>query len=656
MCGLVGIVGINNAPVSRQALERMTAALVHRGPDEEGQFIAGSVGFGFRRLSILDLSPTGHQPMMAEDAKVTIVFNGEIYNYLELRGDLEKRGHRFRSTGDTEVLLRAYCEWGTACLERLNGMWAFLIFDQRRGVVFGSRDRFGIKPLFMHRTRDHLLFASEIKAIKVSGVYDPQPNISTVSRFLLRDVLDDTEQTFYSGIEQVGAGVAFELELSGRMRTWRYWSLDTVPNSSVADPAGAFADLFEDSVRLHMRSDVPVAVNLSGGLDSTSIICASARVRKAAGADGALLAFSFMSDEFDERPYIGDTIAQSGAQLVPLETDAHSLWRDLHDALWYQDEPFHTLNAVIGFQLMRLAKTHGIRVVLNGQGADETIAGYGIYFHYYWHSLLCDGRLRDAWREIREHSRAHGGRNASAVFLRQIQSSVRAQIAGTSWYRWMAERSRSEPFDRDSWYAPELYQAYADARREHAGGDLDSKLKASVIHEPLPLYLRVEDRNSMAHSVEARLPFLDYRLVSLIMNLSPEWKLRGPWNKFVLREAMRDRIPESVRTRVDKMGFPVPVSTWLRTWLFDAVADVLHSQEARERGLYNIGTIQHDLERYRRGEIDITERLFRAFETELWFQMSSGGRTGSAPVDAAGRRYVSEPSYRMAAPDSTANA
>src|SRR5262245_31313211 len=270
MCGFAGILSLDGV-VDPAVVESMAQAIAHRGPDEQCIYVNGRVGLGFRRLSILDLSPNGRQPMVTDDGGIVLVFNGEIYNYLELRSELISRGHTFRSSGDSEVLLKAYVEWGTKCLERLNGMWAFLILDRRRGTIFGSRDRFGIKPLFWHRAKNAIVMASEVKAIIASGTYAVRPDLTSVSRFLLNGLLDDTQRSFFEGVEQIEPGTAFELQLDGRMRQWRYWDLVTSSEGRACDdPAGRFAELFEDSVRLHMRSDVPVAVHLSGGLDSTA--------------------------------------------------------------------------------------------------------------------------------------------------------------------------------------------------------------------------------------------------------------------------------------------------------------------------------------------------------------------------------------------------
>src|SRR5689334_16836249 len=226
MCGIAVICGVAGKPADEAALKRMTQSLVHRGPDDSGLYVDGSVGLGFRRLSILDLSPAGHQPMTSDDGRFIIVFNGEIFNYVELRNELTAAGYRFHSSGDTEVLLNAYRHWGAECLPKLNGMWAFLIYDRSERRLFGSRDRFGVKPLFVNRQKDCVLFASEIKAIRASGLYRGGMNWRVASRFLIEGHLDDTGESFYEGIDPIPAGSAFELGLNGSWRSWKFWDLD----------------------------------------------------------------------------------------------------------------------------------------------------------------------------------------------------------------------------------------------------------------------------------------------------------------------------------------------------------------------------------------------------------------------------------------------
>lgn len=618
MCGIAVALGLNGRPIERLAVERMARSLLHRGPDDGGIYIDGAVGMGFRRLSILDLSEAGHQPMVSEDGQYVLVFNGEIFNYVELRSELRQLGYEFRSSGDSEVLLAAYREWGRECLPRLNGMWAFVIYDRRHQRLFGSRDRFGVKPLFYSRSADVMQFASEIKALRASGYQLGKINWRTAARFLLEGRLDSQIPTFYEGIEQIPPGSGFEVALDGRWHQWSFWSLDTLPLSTSTDPAATFADLFEDSVRLRMRSDVPVGVCLSGGLDSTAIICAAARQQGSSVWREAesLQAFCYMAKEFDESKYIADTLTQTHAQIRQLETSPADLWTDLNKLLWFQDEPVHTMTAVVGYQLMRLAASHGVRVVLNGQGADETIGGYSSYFQDYWVSLIRQGRVRQAWQAVTAYTQAHGG-NSPRRLTEAAARCISWELYKFDPYRNWAQARRTARLRRNPWFSEDLIKHFINEDIPPTSTTLATSLKQSVMSSPLPLYLRIEDRNSMAHSVEARLPFLDYRLVSFVSGLSDDWKVRGPWNKYVLREGMRGRIPESVRGRVDKMGFPTASKKWFAHDLYEPLRDILGSQAVRERGIYNATLVLTDLDRHRRGEIDCANRLFHVAEFEI---------------------------------------
>lgn len=617
MCGFAVVLRLApDAPASSEVVDRMTRVIVHRGPDDAGTYHSGAVRFGFRRLSILDISPLGHQPMVSEDGQVALVFNGEIYNYVEVRTVLEASGHRFKSTGDTEVLLRAYLEWGSECVKRFNGMWAFVIHDRRSGKLFGSRDRFGIKPLYRHSSTDCVLLASEIKSIRASGLYQDSTNWGVAARYLLDARLDDTTETFYEGIEQIAPGVAFEIDAEGRWREWQYFSLADTLRYAGGDPAGDFAELFEDAVRVHMRSDVPVGVHLSGGLDSTAIICASARIRVADGAREPLKAFSYIAPEFDESRYIADTIEQTGALMIRLATDPARLWSVLGEVLRYQDEPIYSMMPLVGYELMRLTRASGVKVVLNGQGADESLAGYPSYFADYWSEMVGAGRVAQAWREMGDYVAVQGGSRAQ-LLLRQARRVAQTRLAAVPAYRAVALSSHRRRRANDRWYSRQLTDEYGDSP-EITGDKLDDALAYSIYRTPLPRILRVEDRNSMAHSVESRLPFLDYRLVSFAFSLTPDWRMRGPWNKFVLRESMRGRIPESVRARVDKMGFPVPSRNWIANALYEPMRDIVNSRQVRERGIYNVDAIVADLERHRRGEVDLNWGLFNIAQFETW--------------------------------------
>jgi len=633
MCGIAAIIGLNGYRPEQRQLEQMAGSLRHRGPDDDGFYLEGRVGFAFRRLAILDLTPEGHQPMLSHDGRFAIIFNGEIYNYVELREELRAKGHRFRSTGDTEVLLAAYGEWGEACLSRLNGMWSFIIHDRTTGGVFGSRDRFGVKPLYVHRSPEAFVLGSELKAFLPSGLYRPGVNWDSAAAFLLDGRLDQGRETFYSGIEQVPAGHSFEIDPAGRMTLRPYWSLPAESETAPADAAERFAELFEDAVRLRLRSDVPVGVCLSGGLDSTAIICAMARQRPAEVRDQPLYAFSFNAPEFDESRFLGATIAQTGAKLVPLETGGNQLWDRFAEVLAAQDEPVHSMTALVGYGLMRLAREHDVTVILNGQGADETIGGYPSFFRDYWRTLFASKGLGTTLREIGRHSEVHGASRMRAV-ISVLRHSALLHLGTLGVYQRLITRRRQAQVGTHPWFRAAL-AGPRPAPSRRAPDDLHDALADAVQQDPLPLYLRVEDRNSMAHSVEARLPFMDYRLVSFLFTLPAMEKMRGPWNKFILREAMRGRIPEAVRSRVEKFGFPTPVQQWIAQGLHEPLADLLGSRRARERGIYHTDRLLADLERIRRGEASLAGPIIRVAQFELWSTLLEERRTApelAAPV------------------------
>jgi len=591
---------------------------MHRGPDDSGDFVADAIGLGFRRLSIIDLTNTGHQPMLSPDGKVALVFNGEIFNYLELREELRQRGHSFRSSSDTEVLLLAYLEWGTACVERFNGEWAFIIYDGRRRVVFGSRDRFGIKPLYQFRSGHCVAWASEIKAVLRVPAYSSAINWRVAGAYLREGRLDFSEDTFFRDIEAVPAGTAFEVNLGGQEQRWKYWSLPS-PGASEApvNPPEAFAHLLEDAVRIRLRSDVPVGVCLSGGLDSTSIICLMRGLLGDNGRSRPILAFSYQHPAYDEQRYIAATIEQTGARLHRLALDHRELWRLTEEVIIAHDEPVHTLTAMVGFELMRMIAAAGVRVILNGQGADETLAGYDSYFRDAWYTSLRRGRAFATYRAMQAFARAHH-RRLEPMMIDLVRHMVKTAMRGTAGYRWLAHLKHRSELARNGWITGPLVPGPWDTPAFEPL-DLDSVLHRATTCEPLPLYLRIEDRNSMAHSVETRLPFLDYRIVELVASLDVSWKIRDEWNKFMLREAMASRIPEIVRTRVDKMGFPSPTARLLQEPVFGALLELITSQRARERGIYNMRTMLDDLEQYRGTSDQSTAlRLFRVAQFETW--------------------------------------
>ena len=560
--------------------------------------------------------------MRSPDGSAVLVFNGEIFNYVELREELRTLGHSFRSTGDAEVLLRSYLQWGEGCVSRFNGEFAFVIYDKRTGELFGARDRFGIKPLYCARVASALVWASEIKAVLALPDLRRSINWRAAGPYLLSGTLDHLTETFFTGVEVVPAASAFRVDREGRVRSWRYWSLPP-QGAAVADPPASFAELFEDAVRIRLRSDVPLGVCLSGGLDSTAVICAMDRVRRANGGGTTgqpVTAFTYHHPNFDERRYVDATLQRTGATLHLLEMDHVALWDLAESVMRAHDEPVHTLTAMVGYQLMRMIAGCGIKVILNGQGADETMAGYDSYFRAAWYSDLRQGRGLRAWSQIRSYSAVHGGVPGERL-LAVVEHLVKTELRRTGWYRAAAHQRQRRSVARDGWFRDVAVPAVDDVPPFEAT-DLNTVLRRSTTVDPLPLYLRVEDRNSMAHSVEVRLPMLDYRLVEFLFGLANDWKIRGPLNKYLLREAMRDRIPEVVRTRVDKMGFPSPFRQLLDGTTFNAIYALVTSQRARERGVYDTARIVRDLETYRdTSNAEIAWRAFRVAQVELWAQL-----------------------------------
>ncbi|MEP6834594.1 MAG: asparagine synthase (glutamine-hydrolyzing) [Gemmatimonas sp.] len=616
MCGFAGSFSLRGAPVRDEVVRAMGQCMYRRGPDDDGFHSEGPIAMAFRRLSILDLSPAGHQPFTSGSGELTIVFNGEIFNYLELRKELIAKGHQFRSEGDTEVLLAAYVEWGVECLPRLNGMWAFLIYDRKRNLVFGARDRFGIKPLYRSLSDEVHYFASEIKALQIADRRTRDINWRFAAQFLETGRLDNlstNHRTFFNYVQEVPPGSAFTIAVDGAERAWKFWSLPSAGEMFEGDVVATFADLFEDAVRLRLRSDVPVGVALSGGMDSSSIISIMGRAlgtTDGASMRGRLNAFSYTPDDFDEEKYVRDTIALTGATLHRTSPSAEEMWNTLPAVLDAHDEPLHATSALAGYQVYQLAANAGVRVVLGGQGADETIGGYTPFFSETWLDLVRGGHLMRAIDEVKAYAKVH--KQPVAGLLRALM------------IRFMAT---TIPRPRSTAHRPGMYAAVlsGDARtlnmqapHERLPVGLHNVLAHSVEEYPLPLYLRIEDRNSMAHSVEARLPFLDYRLVTFAFQLENSWKIRGPWNKYVLRSAMKGVVPESVRTRVDKMGFPTGFSAWIRGPLKPMVEDALQSGSLAEVGIMNVAELRRLFQEHLSGHADHGSMIFNALQFAEW--------------------------------------
>jgi asparagine synthase (glutamine-hydrolysing) len=594
MCGLAGVVDLDR-PADRPAVEAMIEQLAHRGPDGRGIFADDGVCLGHLRLAILDLSDAGLQPM--QDGELQLLHNGEIYNYLELREELGAKGHRFTTGTDSEVILAAYREWGESCVERFNGMWAFVIWDGARRTLFCSRDRLGVKPFYYRLDGDRFTFASEPWPLRQSGA-----NLRAVSDYLEQGYLDQGDETFFADVVRLPPAHSLTFGPSG-LRMWRYWNLE--PSEAPADAVAAVRETFLDAVRLQLRSDVPVGTCLSGGIDSSSIAVAVAYH----GHEQQKTVTAYFDDPaFDERTYARAVVERTGAEAHWVTFDADQLVDDLPAIVQAQGEPFGSTSICASWYVMREARRAGLTVMLDGQGGDELLAGYRASFGYRLSDLLRSGSVTEASRELRAFTSVHGPRWA-AVALATPHTPERVRLAARSRFRGSA-----------ALVAPGLRET-----AQHANGDstlfpdrLRRQLQVLLTRRGLPELLRYEDRNSMAHSLEARVPLLDHRLVELAFSLPGDELIRRGETKSVLRRALADLLPPVVARRRDKLGFVTPESRFLDGALGNFAADVFASQSFRERGFVDAEAASRRLARHRAGRLRAGMELWRALNVELW--------------------------------------
>ena len=584
MCGIAGVISCRGS-LDAAVVKEMTDLVTYRGPDDEGfacwgnvkntaslpaqKFVSNSVQLGsagndlavvlgHRRLSILDLSATGHQPM-STNGRFWIVFNGEIYNYKELRTELQAMGKAFVSTSDTEVILSAYATWGEACLNRFNGMWAFAIYDSFHHSLFASRDRFGVKPFYYAVAGDRVAFASEIKQLRAAGFGTGRADKRRVAEFLHYGIVNESSHTLFEGIRQLLPGHALRWRIADgpeRIDVFRYYAPDF--NRQMGSNGGFSLDehrerfdfLLRDAVRLRLRSDVPVGVALSGGLDSSSVaMLASKQLREHSASPLKTFTSCFEDKRYDEWEFASSIVKASGAQPYQVFPDMDRIWEEMARLAWHQDEPFRTSSVYAEWNVMRLAHQNDIKVLLQGQGADEVLVGYHRHIPDFLGALVRSGHVLAALREYQALRRT-GVLTASDSPFR-VWAKILRSSAGVALFR-------ESPVG--AMFRPE----YRTIDREPPSRCFQQTLFTEIFGY-LQSLLRHGDRNSMAFSVESRLPFLDYRLVELFLKMPGIYKLRDGWTKPFAREAMRNLMPENVRLRVTKLGFATPEPVWYRT-------------------------------------------------------------------------------------------
>ncbi|HEY9507379.1 MAG TPA: asparagine synthase (glutamine-hydrolyzing) [Gemmatimonadales bacterium] len=635
MCGFVGILHLDARPVERPMLAQMARAIAHRGPDGEGSFVDGPVGFHHKRLAIIDLH-SGQQPMTRDG--VTVVFNGEIYNYVELREGLAARGHRFDTTSDTEVLLRMYLEHGEGCVRLLNGMFAFLIYDGRTGQVLAARDHFGIKPLYCYQSRELILFASEVKAILQHPAARAAVDLDGLREYVtFQFVLG--EGTLFRDVRKLLPGhyQVFDLA-SGRSRRVKYWEpcfeIDSHHNEAYF--AATLRTILEDAIRLQLRSDVPVGAHLSGGMDS-SLVTALAASRY----PGRLKTFTgrfLEGPEFDESRYAKEAAGATGAEWFDTVCTAQEFVELLPTLVYHMDEPAAGPGLFPQYIVSRRAAEH-VKVVLGGQGGDEIFGGYARYLVAY-----LEQALKGAIFETAEEGK-------HIVSLRSIVPHLPSLRAYGPMIQQFWGKGLFEPMDRRYFQLVDrsggiLRLFSRDFRQQYDQEQIFGRFQ-TVFNDPntasyynkmthfdmvssLPALLQVEDRMSMAVSIESRVPLLDHRLVDLMTSMTPAMKFKGGELKYIMKKATRDLIPPKVRARKDKMGFPVPLHLWARGPARDFFHDILLSKTARTRGLFNPRAV----EQLMRKEAAFGRQLWGLVNLELWMrEFIDGSQSRFLPVE-----------------------
>ena len=618
MCGITGIFSFKGK-IENDWIKGMTDTLIHRGPDDEGYLaintetkeighlmgpdskVAGqrvetfnkftNLFLGHRRLSIIDISPSGHQPMSNRDKTIWIVYNGEIYNYLELREELKTLGYEFKTNTDTEVLLAAYEQWQDECLSRFNGMWSFVIYDTRENVLFGARDRFGVKPFYYYADRNYFAFASEIKALINLAVVKREINPKAVFDYLFLGMNEHEDEGFFKDILELQPSFAFYYSLStNTMKKWRYYSLDYVDKWENLDKkrldryVDETRELLFNAVSLRLRSDVPIGSCLSGGIDSSAIVClinlmlGKKNINQIGEAQKVFTA-SYDGRTIDESKWAKVVVDRTKTSWYRTFPKSSQLIEDVEDLVYTQDIPFGSTSIYSQYKVMKLASDNGIKVLLDGQGGDELFTGYTLYYDTFFIEMLKAFAIGGFVRELRnlENSPVDLKNllfDLIKLFYRMlIPSSTRALIL-------MMRRKENNYLNID--FLNENRDRLHIARGKPTTS-LNKMLYKYISELSLKSLLRYEDRNSMRFSIEARTPFSDdLDLIEYVFQIPSSYKIYCGWSKYLLRASTKGVLPEEIRLRKDKIGFATPEYDWLnemkadfRAYITDDLKDFL---------------------------------------------------------------------------------
>lgn len=544
MCGISGIYSFNKS-INIDQIKKMTNAIVHRGPDGEDQWINAnaSIGLGHRRLSILDLSSAGAQPMHSPCGRYTIVFNGEIYNYLELRAELEKTGEFFLTQTDTEVLLRLFILQKEKCLDQLDGMWAFAVWDENKQELFCARDRFGEKPFHYYLDKNAFYFSSEMKSLWEVGVpktanMEMFDHFAKTGKSINYSKLNDT---FYTSIFRLENSHWMKVKSNGETEIQRYYDIDWKNQNfkgSLLEAQKQFKSLFIESLKRRLRSDVPIGTSLSGGLDSSTIVCAIANQNSGQNLTAHSFSARFKNFTKDEGFFIQKVIDRTGVVNHTTWPNGQSFEEDIDNLCLAQEEPFGGASIYAQYCVQQLAKQTNVTVLIDGQGADEFLAGYIYYYGVYINQL-------------------HANKSSVAKRLAEQRAFVNFHTPHT----------RFKKFGINASYMYERRGRKAkNGNFPTSESNLAESLYLSTMKGPLQELLRFADRNSMAHSIEVRLPFLNRELVEFCFSLPDEYKLKLGWTKYILRKSFEDILPKEITWRKEKVGFEPPQLEWMKNF------------------------------------------------------------------------------------------
>lgn len=596
MCGIAGFTGEKD----EKRLKKMTDSIFHRGPDDDGFIVNDNFSIGFRRLAIIDLTEDIY-PVTNEDKFIKVVLNGEIYNYEELRDILKRKGHRFKTKSDTEVIAHGYEEWGENVVQYLRGMFVFVLFDEVKNQVMIARDRIGIKPFYYAEFAGRVVFSSEIKGI-LSGFDVPRdPDENSIYKFLAHRIHDIDKNTFFKYIKRILPGHYMIIDKDSNYRFEKYWNPEYNPNfsseKSDKEYADEFRELFLETVDLHLIADVPVGTTLSGGLDSSGITSLAAKIYKEKRNNPKMYSFSAVhpGETVNEEDYIDEVVKFTGVESIKVVPNVDKFWDEIETWTYFQEEPVISGAPYAYYVVMREARKY-VTVILSGQGGDELLAGYIPYFMSYWQSGFDQGM------PMRSISELYSGKD---LYLKYIFSKMDG---------YLHKKNQIKP--REYLNKPENVDIPVFTHKRN----LNERLFEDVTSTTTPCLLRYEDKNSMANSLESRVPFYDHVMAEFIFNLPIDQKIKNGWNRFVYRNAMKGLMPEKNRTRRSKIGFTNPEWEWIERKK-EKFVEIFNSDSFRSRKYWDADKViegfEAALQNKLRGDILF---FWRLFSVEMWLR------------------------------------